>query len=101
MSIPEGSKINAFVGTRHKSPNLSLMPKYFFHVVFHDGAHFDLEGEELPDKHAAWKEATVTTGQMIQSLDGNLQPGNEWRMDVTDEFANPLYSIHVSTKHSH
>jgi hypothetical protein len=28
----------------------------------------DQEGEELPDKHAAWKEATVMAGQTLQSL---------------------------------
>jgi hypothetical protein len=54
----------------------------------------------LPDKHAAWKEATVTAGQLLQSLDGKLQPDQDWRMEVTDEFANPLYVIHVSAKQS-
>jgi hypothetical protein len=55
-------------------------------------------GEELPDQRAAWKEATVTAGQLLQSLDGKLQPDQDWRMEVTDEFANPLYVIHVSAK---
>ena len=31
-----------------------------------------------------------------QSLDGKLQPGRDWRMEVTDEFANALYVINVS-----
>ena len=55
----------------------------------------DHDGEELPDKHAAWREATVTAGQIMQDIDGKLQPGKAWRMEVTDEFANPLYVIHV------
>ena len=70
------------------------MPKYFFNV-FHDRAEIDQDGEELPDKHAAWREATVTAGQIMQDMDGKLQPGKAWRMEVTDEFANPLYVIHV------
>jgi hypothetical protein len=37
----------------------------------------------------------VTTGQMLQSMDGRLLPGTEWRLVVTDEFANPRYVIHV------
>jgi hypothetical protein len=45
------------------------MPRYFFHV-YHDQSELDYEGEELPDKHAAWKEATVMAGQTLQSLDG-------------------------------
>ena len=71
-----------------------VMPRYFFNI-YHNRTQLDLEGEELPDMHAAWKEATVTAGQMIQGMDGRLRPGTEWRLEVTDEFANPLYVIHV------
>jgi hypothetical protein len=70
------------------------MPRYFFNV-YHERAELDEEGEELPDLQAAWREATVTAGQIIQDLDGRLRPGRDWRMEVTDEFANPLYVIHV------
>jgi len=71
-----------------------VMPRYFFNV-YHDQTQLDFEGEELPDMQAAWKEATVTAGQMIQGIDGRLRPGAEWRLEVTDEFANPLYVIYV------
>jgi hypothetical protein len=27
-----------------------------------------------------------------------LVPGREWRLEVTDEFRNPLYVIHVSAE---
>jgi hypothetical protein len=77
--------------------HLFAMPRYFFHV-YHDHADLDYEGEELPDKHAAWKEATVMAGQTLQSLDGKLKPGLEWRMEVTDEFANPLYVLHINAE---
>jgi hypothetical protein len=73
------------------------MPRYFFNV-YHDRPVLDHEGEELPDRHAAWKEATVTAGRMMQEIDGKLQPGREWRLEVTDEFANPLYVIHVNAE---
>ncbi|MBR1274910.1 DUF6894 family protein [Bradyrhizobium sp. AUGA SZCCT0283] len=72
------------------------MPRYFFNV-YHDRAELDEEVEELPDMQAAWREATMTAGQIIQDLDGKLRPGKDWRLEVTDEFANPLYVIHVST----
>jgi hypothetical protein len=73
------------------------MPRYFFHV-YHDQPDLDYEGEELPDKHAAWKEATVMAGQTLQGLDGNLKPRREWRMEVTDEFANPLYVLPLTLR---
>ncbi|WP_409364740.1 DUF6894 family protein [Bradyrhizobium sp. AUGA SZCCT0105] len=45
-------------------------------------------GENLPDKDAAWKEATITAGQLFEDIDGGLKPGVEWRMKVTDEAGN-------------
>jgi hypothetical protein len=73
------------------------MPRYFFHVQ-HDRSVEDYEGEELPDKHAAWREATITAGQILQGLDGALTPAREWRMVVTDEFQNPLFVLHISAE---
>ena len=66
------------------------MPRYFFNV-YHERSEPDDLGEELPDRHAAWKEATITAGQILQGLDGKLQPSRDWRMEVSDEFANPLF----------
>jgi hypothetical protein len=43
------------------------MPKYFFHV-YHNEPEIDYEGKELPDKHAAWREATVMAGRTLQGL---------------------------------
>jgi hypothetical protein len=57
--------------------------------------HTDHDGEELPDKHAAWKEATIMAGQILQDMDGDFQPGQTWQLEVTDEFANPLFHIQV------
>jgi len=73
------------------------MPRYHFNV-FHDRIHFDQVGEELPDKDAAWVEATRAAGDMIKSIDGQLKPGQDWRMEVTDEFQNPLWEIHVKAE---
>jgi len=71
-----------------------MMPRYFFHITY-ERIEIDREGEELPDEHAAWKEVTVTTGQMLQGIDGKLAPGRDWRMEVTDEFQNTLYVLHI------
>jgi hypothetical protein len=75
------------------------MPSCFFHT-YHDRAELDYEGEELPDKQAAWHEETVMAGQTLQGLDGKLQPDKEWRMEVTDEHSSGGYPlcepVHIS-----
>jgi hypothetical protein len=73
------------------------LSKYFFHV-YHNEPEIDYGGEELPDKHAARREATVMAARTLQGLDGKLQPGREWRMEVTDEFANALYVLHINAE---
>jgi hypothetical protein len=85
------------LGTGHNSRRFISMPRYFFNV-YHERAEPDDVGEELPDQHAAWKEATITAGQILQSLDGKLQPGRDWQMEVKDEFGASLYVIRVSAK---
>jgi hypothetical protein len=71
--------------------------RYFFHV--HDGpfGHIDRVGEELPDRHTAWREAIRYAGEVIRDLDGRLEPATEWRLDVTDREGHPIYRIVVST----
>ena len=74
------------------------MPRYYFHV-YHKSSQTDQEGEELPGKEAAWKEATEMAGRMLQDIDGKLAPGAEpWRMVVADEFNEPLFEIHIAAK---
>ncbi|RXT42900.1 DUF6894 family protein [Bradyrhizobium betae] len=73
------------------------MPRYFFHIT-HERTEIDREGEDLPDKHAAWKEATVTAGQMLQGLDGKLTPARDWRMEVADEFQNTLFVLKIQAE---
>src|ERR1700694_4386364 len=65
-------------------PAFSLMPRYFFNV--HDErSNLDTEGEELPNDEAAWREATIVAGEMCRNIDGKFRPGQEWRLEVTDE----------------
>jgi hypothetical protein len=73
------------------------MPRYFSHI-YHECVELDYEGEELPDKHAAWQEATIMAGRTLQSIDGKLKPDREWRMEVMDEFQNPLYVLHMNAE---
>jgi hypothetical protein len=73
------------------------MPKFFFDVYSEASNYEDDVGEELPDHHAAWHEATRSAGESIKDIDGRLRPGSTWRMQVRDEFQNILYSIAVHT----
>jgi hypothetical protein len=70
------------------------VPRYFFNVLG-EKTHEDRVGEDLADKHAAWKEATIMAGQILQDMDGHFEPGQTWQLEVTDEFANPLFRIQV------
>jgi hypothetical protein len=74
------------------------MPRYFFNV-HHERSDADEVGEEFPDQQAAWREATITAGQLLQGLGGRLQPGRDWRLEVTDERANTVFLISVSAKY--
>jgi hypothetical protein len=76
---------------------MAAMPKFYFNV--YDGRPSkDLQGEELPDKHAAWKEATIMAGDILRGLDGRFKPGQAWKLEVTDERGELIYAIVV---HAH
>ncbi|WP_442895034.1 DUF6894 family protein [Bradyrhizobium sp. AZCC 1578] len=53
--------------------------------MYHDRAELDKESEELPDRQAAWREATVTAGQIIRDLDGRLCPGKDWKSPTNSQ----------------
>ncbi len=71
------------------------MPRYFFDI-FYGPSNVDVRGEELPDEHAAWKEATLIAGELFRNLDGKFQPEQEWRLEVSDQSKKLLYVIRVT-----
>lgn len=66
--------------------------RYHFHIA-QDKFHRDHDGMELPDKNAAWEEASKAAGE--KDVDGSSKPGHDWRMEITDRFANPIWETHV------
>ncbi|MDQ8730515.1 DUF6894 family protein [Bradyrhizobium sp. LHD-71] len=74
------------------------MAKFFFNVYNGADSYVDEIGEELPDRFAAWHEATISAGQSLKDLDGKLLPGTEWRMEVLDDSGHTLYTLHVTAK---
>ena len=71
------------------------MPRYFFNV-FYGPSNVDVIGEDLPDEQAAWHEGTLVAGELFHDLDGGFQPGQEWRLEITDDAKNLLYVIRIS-----
>src|SRR5258706_5107302 len=69
------------------SPRHSLVPKYFFNV-YDDRPNIDPDGDELPDRDAAWRGAICTVVETL--CDGELTPGRECRLEVTEELKNGL-----------
>jgi hypothetical protein len=68
-----------------------------FHFITLHGTEVydDPEGMELHDLKAAWKEATRATGEILKDIDGSLEPEREWRMDVTDDAGQALFSLRL------
>jgi hypothetical protein len=75
------------------------MPRCYFNV-HHEQSSTDNEGEELPDNHAAWKEATRMAGDILRDLDGRFKPGQDWKLEVTNERGVPVYAIVVHAEQS-
>jgi len=76
-----------------------VMPRFFFDV--HHGSrerYLDRIGEDLPDCASAWRMATTYVGETIRDLNGELKLGDEWWLDVNDEWGRPLYRISVTAR---
>ena len=69
------------------------MPRYFFQLNGTDEPDRDNDGLTFLDHQAAWEEATMACGEMIRTIDGHLQPGQGWQMEVTDEAGKLIYRL--------
>ncbi|WOH48235.1 DUF6894 family protein [Bradyrhizobium sp. sBnM-33] len=74
------------------------MPQFFF-IIQHDEQVVEPDiGIELPDMEAAWNEATRATGEIVRDLDGSLEVGTEWSIQIQDAERKPLRTIKVISK---
>jgi hypothetical protein len=71
------------------------VPRFHFKTAHGTESHDDPEGMELKDLRAAWKEATRATGEILKLIDGSLEPEREWRMDVTNDAGEALFSLRL------
>jgi hypothetical protein len=70
------------------------VPAYLFKTLYRSEASTS-DPIELEHVGQAWKQATRAAGEMLKDLDGSLEPYSEWRMDVSDEEGNALFSLRV------
>ena len=72
------------------------MPRYFFHI---DDGQFLLDdiGTELPGYQEARDEAVIAAGEFLSDIDGKFwDQTRHWRMHVTDERSNLLFTLTFS-----
>jgi hypothetical protein len=74
------------------------MQRFFFVVV--DGRNMEVQndGLELPNREAAWVEATTACGELLRDLDGKLRPGDQWCMKVRDASGADIYLLEFKTR---
>ena len=73
------------------------MPRYFFHII--DGhSSRDDTGTELPDIYKAQAEAIKVSGAVIRDMGAKFWDGTSWKMEVTDELGQKLFTLHFSAE---
>jgi hypothetical protein len=81
--------------TRNTGNTEVAMSRFHFKTTHGSEVHDDPEGLELKDQRAAWKEATLATGEILKQIDGSLEPERELRMDVTNHAGQALFSLRL------
>ena len=74
------------------------MPRYYFQISDRRQAVIGNDGIELPDREAAWTEATGACGEILRNLDGRLRPGDEWKMRVKDAEGGDVFELEFRTR---
>jgi hypothetical protein len=72
------------------------MPNFGFHI--RHGNHSSYHDVDLPDVHAAHKEATMIFGDMARDVAAHLSETPEWRMDASDESGKSLFRLRLLTE---
>src|SRR5450432_731648 len=65
---------------------------YFFHIVLNGIHSGQSDGLLFRDKAAAWREASMSCGEIIREMDGRIEPGCSWQMEVADHTGQAIFS---------
>lgn len=73
------------------------MPRFFFSC---EGAQTftDQQGTELSDLRSAWIQAIENAGQVLKDHAACFVNDAEWRMKVTNEQGDVLFTLHFSAE---
>ncbi|MET4390898.1 hypothetical protein ABIB73_006684 [Bradyrhizobium sp. F1.4.3] len=74
------------------------MSRFFFVVADDRNMEVQNDGLELPDREAAWVEATTACGELLRDLNGKLKPGDQWSMKVQDATGADIYLLEFKTR---
>ena len=64
---------------------------YFLRVFTNGTQRHQTEGITFPSRQELWHEASTSAGEIIREMDGNMHPGLDWRMDVSDSAGDLIY----------
>jgi hypothetical protein len=74
------------------------MPSYYIKSnLYSETTDLD-ELIELPDDHAAWKEATTSLGEILRNVDGKLAAPGAWEVKVIREDGTKIYSLRLTAE---
>ena len=71
------------------------MARYFFNIR---GAAVQSEGIDLSDDKHAWSEGTRLLGEIVKDMDGDLEPGTDWLLEIANEQGQVIYRLHLETE---
>ena len=70
------------------------IPGLYFFQVFTNGVRLHAsDGLLFVNKRLAWQEAAESTCQIIRDMYGRIEPGLDWRMDVSDDTGKVVYQF--------
>jgi hypothetical protein len=60
--------------------------------IFTNGiARHETDGMTFSSRDDVWTEASASAGEIIREMHGNMHPGLDWRMDVSDAAGTVIY----------
>lgn len=66
---------------------------YFLRIFTNGIARHETEGMAFASRHDVWKEASASACEIIRDMNGNMHPGMDWRMDVSDAAGAVIYRL--------
>lgn len=70
----------------------------FFRVFTNDVERHKTEGIAFPSREEAWREASTSAGEILREMDGNMQIGLNWRMEVSNSAGDLIYRLSFKTE---